>query len=118
MGRYVDARSKTQQVRRGVEIQVGRGLPIHASGGGQVVYIGETPGLGLVVAVEHDENLMTFVGRLAELRVGLGDGVDEDTVLGRSAETTVYFEVRIRGLAVDPLRWVANYASAAKPVAP
>lgn len=97
------------RLRTGIELGVPFGTAIAAAHDGRVVYAGHKRTLGLVVMLKHSHGVVTVYGHLARVDVHLGDAIEEGSLIGlvgKTGRTTVpslYFEVRVRGAAVDPL---------------
>jgi murein DD-endopeptidase MepM/ murein hydrolase activator NlpD len=94
----------------GVDIAAPYGRGVAAAGDGRVVWADRVKGgLGLVVRVAHRNGLESVYGHLSRIDVKLGQrlvrggwiGLVGNT--GRASRPRLYFEVRVRGAAVDPL---------------
>jgi septal ring factor EnvC (AmiA/AmiB activator) len=79
---------------------------------GLVVFGGEIPGLGNVVVLDHGGDYHTVYARLAAPAVSSGDILDVGASIGRggslaaSGRVEFYFEVRDRGVPVNPEEWL------------
>jgi septal ring factor EnvC (AmiA/AmiB activator) len=102
-GRYLDR--GVEVARRGAELQSQPGQPVRASAAARVAWVGEAPGVGPAVALEHGGGWMTLYGRL-HASVGVGETVPEGGTLGRALATTVYFELAQDGTPLDPAPWM------------
>lgn len=88
--------------------------PVRASADGVVKFAGGDPccGYGLYVEIEHEDGAVTLYGHLASISVSDGDQVLQGEVIGLGGSTGVsdgkhlHFELRINGVAVDPLRYL------------
>lgn len=92
---------------KGMEFNASSGSSVHAVAPGEVVYRDELPGYGKVVILDHGARYYTLYGRLSEALVQMGDKVkagDSLAVLGAADKRgrNFYFELRLRGQAVDP----------------
>ena len=60
--------------------------------------------------VDHGEHFYSLCAHLGDLKGKAGDPVAAGDVLGTSdqAGNPVYFEIRARNDAVNPLQWVSN----------
>ncbi len=98
--------------RKGIEIAAGKGGLIHAALGGVVSYADWFRGYGLLVIIDHGENIYSLYGHNAKLFVSVGDQVATGQVIGEVGDTglsegnTVYFEIRRGTEALDPLQWL------------
>jgi septal ring factor EnvC (AmiA/AmiB activator) len=109
-GRTFDPQSQLYVFRKGVSIDGGSGSPVKAVSAGKVAFAGELPDYGRVVIVDHGEHYYTLCAHLGELRRQTGDMVMAGDPIGMTDEsgTPIYFEIRDRNIAVNPLQWVAN----------
>jgi murein DD-endopeptidase MepM/ murein hydrolase activator NlpD len=99
----------TKSLHDGVDFGAACGAPVRAAGRGTVVSVGRSRAYGLRVAIRHQRGLETSYGHLADAAVGVGDEVDNTTVVGTVGSTGlstgchVHFAVRENGRQVDPL---------------
>jgi murein DD-endopeptidase MepM/ murein hydrolase activator NlpD len=89
---------------KGIDLEVPSGTVAKAAESGEVVFVGELPGYGQVVAIKHDNDWATVYARTVKPRVTQGQKVtkgqdlaDVDPVANR-----LHFEVRRKGKAMDP----------------
>ena len=94
----------------GVDYPAARGTPVAAAAEGRVTFAGwRAGGHGLTVVLAHGGGLRTLYTHLSSTSVGLGTRVAAGATVGRVGSTGrstgphLHFEVRVRGLAVDPL---------------
>jgi septal ring factor EnvC (AmiA/AmiB activator) len=92
--------------RRGVELEAARGEPVHAIAAGQIRWVGEVPGFGRGVAIDHGDGYVSLTARLSSLSVATDTPVQAGAVLGRSLGPSVYFELTQAGTPLDPARWI------------
>ncbi len=92
----------------GLDIAVSIGSLVRASGGGVVRETGEDPEYGLFVLLEHPDEYQTMYGHLSRILVTAESAVAPREVIGlsgnsgRSTAPHLHFEVRRRGLSLDP----------------
>jgi murein DD-endopeptidase MepM/ murein hydrolase activator NlpD len=92
----------------GIDIAVSVGSLVRASGGAVVRQQGEDPEYGLFVLLEHVEGYQTMYGHLSRILVAAADSVAPGQVIGLSGNTGrstaphLHFEIRQRGLSLDP----------------
>jgi septal ring factor EnvC (AmiA/AmiB activator) len=91
--------------RRGAEMQTQPGQVIHAVAPARVVWVGEAPGIGMAVALDHGEGYLTLYARLRP-SVTVGELVVESGPLGRATSGTIYFQLSQDGTALDPAPWM------------
>jgi septal ring factor EnvC (AmiA/AmiB activator) len=112
-GRVVDREFKTQTFQSGVVFAAPAGAPVHAVAAGRVRYAGWFQGYGRLVILDHGGGYYTVSGHLAEISVGVGDGVAQGAPIGTVGDSgslsgpRLYFEIRRGGEALDPREWLA-----------
>lgn len=100
--------------RRGIEIEVREGQTVRAVEGGQVAYSEWYRGFGKLVILDHGSGFYTLYGNLSRLDLQKGDRVSRGQAIGLAGETgslkgaKLYFEIRKKGEAEDPLLWLAK----------
>lgn len=96
----------------GIDLAAPHGTPIYATRDGIVEYSGVRNGYGQVVYVDHGGGLVTVYGHASELLVAAGQRVKRGQMIARVGCTGVctgahvHFEVRINGVAVNPLQYL------------
>jgi murein DD-endopeptidase MepM/ murein hydrolase activator NlpD len=96
----------------GIDIAVSVGSLVRASGGAIVRKAGEDPEYGFFVLLEHPEDYQTMYGHLSRILVPVEATVAPGEVIGlsgnsgRSTAPHLHFEIRQRGLSLDPLTLV------------
>jgi septal ring factor EnvC (AmiA/AmiB activator) len=83
-------------------------MNVRAVANGRVAWIGQAPGLGLAVAVDHGDGYLSLSARLASAVVSVGELVIEGGRLGLASGSTVYFELTQGGTPFDPAPWLAR----------
>lgn len=97
------------RMHEGVDIAAPTGTPVVAAAAGTVVYAGAAGGYGLLVIVDHGGGLTTRYGHLSRIAVGPGDPLTGGAAIGAVGSTGLstgphlHFEVRVDGVAQDPL---------------
>jgi len=89
---------------KGVDLEVPAGTTARSAEAGEVVYVGDLPGYGKVVAIKHDNDWATVYARTVNPRVAQGQKVTKGQDLADvdPAANRLHFEVRRKGKAVDP----------------
>nr|WP_246325411.1 peptidoglycan DD-metalloendopeptidase family protein [Dissulfurirhabdus thermomarina] len=87
------------------------GSEIRAVFDGHVVYNDVLPGYGKVLIIDHGEGFYSLVAQGAKYFKAVGDEVSEGETVGLVgggpwADEGVYFEIRYKGKAEDPLAWL------------
>jgi len=101
--------STLPDVHRGVDILVPTGTPVAAMTEGRVRFSGTMDDFGLVVWLDHDDEVVTVYAHLSELRVDTGELVDKGHIIGLSGSTGnatgphLHFEIWRRGVQIDPV---------------
>ncbi|AZZ99482.1 peptidoglycan DD-metalloendopeptidase family protein [Pseudoalteromonas sp. R3] len=96
---------------KGVVIRGSNGDPVTSVAPGQVVYADWLNGFGWVIVLDHGEGFMSLYGHAQTLLKDVGDQVmpgEPIALVGQSGGQTdpgLYFEIRHKGSAVDPVKW-------------
>lgn len=101
------------QVRwKGIMIDGREGSAVKAIAHGRVIYSDWLRGFGLVTIIEHGDGYMSVYGHNQALLRQAGDSVargETVALLGQSGGQTspnLYFEIRHKGKALNPLQWL------------
>lgn len=99
--------------RSGVEIAGAPGALVAAVHDGVVAYAAPFTGFGNLVIVDHGGGSHSLYGYLEGPEVERGDRVARGNTLGTvgtapAGVAALYFELRIDGVAVDPLQWLKH----------
>jgi septal ring factor EnvC (AmiA/AmiB activator) len=111
-GRQVDPRFKTVTLSQGVDLRAEKGAPIRAVYRGVVAFAEPFQGYGLLAILDHGSGYYTLYGHLDHFLVQKGSVVTQGQAIGALGDSGslkgayLYFEVRHRGQAVDPEKWV------------
>jgi murein DD-endopeptidase MepM/ murein hydrolase activator NlpD len=93
----------------GITIQAPENAPVRAAAGGRVGHVGNIPGYGNVVLMEHANRMVTVYAHLKDIKVSQGDTISQNHVIGtvgtsgRTEEPNLYFEVRSKSKPRNPL---------------
>ena len=99
-----------QLFHAGVDLAAPAGSPIVATADGTVGRAGWSGGYGLMVAIAHGGGMQTRYAHMSRLAVAPGQAVRQGQVIGyvgstgRSTGPHLHYEVRVNGVAVNPLR--------------
>ncbi len=117
-GMRIDPFTGEHAMHEGIDFLAESGSPIVAAAGGVVIFAGFHPQYGNVVDVDHGNDLVTRYAHASKLYVREGDIVQRGRKLadvgstGRSTGPHLHFEVRFKGAAQNPARFVlASQAS-------
>lgn len=98
---------------QGVDIAVSIGTTVRASSGGKVITAGWVSGYGNAVYIQHADGVVTRYGHLSRILVSVGETVTQGERIALSGNTGnstgphLHFEMRINGVAVNPLNYVS-----------
>lgn len=106
-GRRYDSRTSLYTFHKGVDIRAGAGGSVRAVFPGKVVFAGKIGGYGQLLILDHGDQYYSLVGQLGDSLKREGEDVKEGELIGRSAAdgTPLYFEIRQRHIAVNPVPW-------------
>ncbi len=112
-----------RRAHKGVDLAGPLGTPVHASADAVVSKAEWFSSYGLYVSLEHGADIQTRYGHMSRLNVFAGQQVHKGDVIGyigttgRSTGPHLHYEVRIGGVAVNPIPYMqADMLSA--PAAP
>ena len=97
---------------QGIDMGQNKGLTIVAAGGGIVEFEGRQRGYGKTVIIDHGRGVKTLYAHATRTYVKEGQRVSKGqkiTKMGRTGRSTgvhLHFEVRIKGVARDPLKYL------------
>ncbi|MDP2759208.1 MAG: M23 family metallopeptidase [Sideroxyarcus sp.] len=103
-------------LHEGVDYMVPQGTPIFASAGGVVVFAGPHPQYGNMVEIDHGNQITTRYAHASAVLVQVGEVVRRGHEVarvgstGRSTGNHLHFEVRYRGIAQNPVRFLQKAA--------
>jgi murein hydrolase activator len=113
MNRFGGPRSGGRLRWKGIFIRSATGQEVRAVAAGRVVYADWMRGFGNLLIIDHGQGYLTIYGNNEALLKQVGDQVaagDVVATVGNSGGNPVsglYFEIRYRGKAFDPLSWVS-----------
>lgn len=113
-GRFGSPRAEGGATWKGVFIRSTSGAEVRAVADGEVAYADWLRGFGNLIIVDHGGEYMSIYGNNESLlrtpgqRVRAGDVIASVGATGGAEETGLYFELRYRGQAVDPMKWMAG----------
>jgi len=101
-------------MHNGIDLAGPYGSPVRAVAAGTVIEAGWDGAYGLIVKVLHEDGTVTFYAHSSRLLVSPGDRVQAGTQIaeegntGHSTGPHVHFEVRVGGVAINPIPWLAS----------
>ncbi|MDD2215014.1 MAG: peptidoglycan DD-metalloendopeptidase family protein [Eubacteriales bacterium] len=96
----------------GIDLAAPVGTKIRASDGGTVIFAGRQSSYGNVIKIDHGGNRVTVYAHCSKLLVSKGSKVYQGQHIanvgntGRSTGPHLHFEVRINGVAKNPLKYL------------
>ena len=111
-GRRIDPFTGQWAMHEGIDFLAEPGSPIAAAAGGVVVFAGFHPQYGYMVDIDHGNDLVTRYAHCSKLFVKEGDVVARGRKIGevgstgRSTGPHLHFEVRFRGTAQNPTKFL------------
>ncbi len=97
---------------KGIFIRAAEGSEVHAAGAGEVIFADWMRGFGNLIIVDHGGQYLSIYGNNQSLLKRPGDRVKHGDILatvgnsGGNEHSGLYFELRHRGRAIDPLSWI------------
>ena len=111
-GQKVERATGTVVTQNGLDIRATTGARVQAVAAGRVVFADWLRGYGQLVIVDHGDGYHTLVAHLGSVAVKPDDDVAAGAALGTVGDTgsltgtVLYFELRQRGVPIDPLPWL------------
>lgn len=96
---------------KGVVINASDGEPVRAIADGRVLYANWLRGYGLLIVLDHGDGYMSLYGHNQTILPAVGSIVRANETIalvgqsGGREEPAVYFEIRVKGDAVNPVQW-------------
>ena len=100
------------RMHQGLDVGAPTGRPITAAKSGKVIVAGWSGGYGNLVVIDHGGGLSTAYAHQSRIAVKLGDPVTQGGLIGYVGSTGhstgphLHFEVRVNGVARDPLPYL------------
>ena len=110
-GRFGQARREGGATWRGMFIRAAEGSEVKAVAAGKVVFADWLRGFGNLLIVDHGDDFLSVYGNNESLLAAVGRPVAAHEIVatvgnsGGNPESGLYFELRHRGQAFDPLTW-------------
>jgi lysostaphin len=111
-GMRIDPFTGQQAMHEGIDFIVDVGTPVVAAAGGVVQFAGFHPQYGNMIDIDHGNDLVTRYAHLLKILVKEGDVVQRGRHIadsgntGRTTGPHLHFEVRFRGAAQNPTRFL------------
>jgi len=101
-----------EEYHAGIDIACPIGTPVYAVISGEVVTADWVPGYGYCVMLKHPDETVTVYGHLSDIKVSVGDKVEQGKVIalsgntGKSTGPHLHFEVRKANNLCNPMDWL------------
>jgi murein DD-endopeptidase MepM/ murein hydrolase activator NlpD len=111
-GFRIDPFTGMQAMHEGIDFITDVGTPVVAAAGGVVQFAGFHPQYGNVIDIDHGNDLVTRYAHLSKVLVKEGDvlqrgrHIGDSGTTGRSTGPHLHFEVRYRGVAQNPVKFL------------
>lgn len=102
------------KMHEGLDVGAPYGTPVHAPADGIITYSGEKAGFGKFVQIDHGYGIETIYAHNQSLHVRSGQKIKRGSLLaavgntGHSTGPHLHYEVRVNGIAVDPLYFILD----------
>lgn len=103
-----------RQFHRGLDIAARSGTPIISPADGRVTFAGKKGLMGNMMTIEHGYGMVTRYGHIKKMLKKKGERIERGETIalvgntGRSTGPHVHYEVRLNGLAVNPMKYFLN----------
>ncbi|HBR16593.1 MAG TPA: hypothetical protein DD725_03140 [Deltaproteobacteria bacterium] len=112
-GKIEHPKFRTVTFNNGIEIEANAGAEVKSVYQGRVAYSGWFRGYGKVLIVEHGEGYYTLFAHLSKIIKDVDSIVEKGDVVALVGDTgsikgpQLYFEVRQKGMPLNPIDWLA-----------
>jgi murein DD-endopeptidase MepM/ murein hydrolase activator NlpD len=102
------------KMHEGLDVGAPYGTPVYSPADGIITYSGEKAGFGKFVQIDHGYGIETIYAHNQSLSVRSGQKVKRGSLLaavgntGHSTGPHLHYEVRVNGIAVDPLYFILD----------
>jgi murein DD-endopeptidase MepM/ murein hydrolase activator NlpD len=119
-GRRIDPFTGQWAMHEGIDFLADQASPVVAAAGGVVQFAGLHPQYGMMIDIDHGDDLVTRYAHLSKLFVKEGDVIVRGRRValsgstGRSTGPHLHFEVRFRGAAQNPAKFLVSNTQTAR----
>ncbi len=113
-GHRISPFTGTLQMHEGIDICARLGTPVRATADGVVIYSGWKSDYGKLITLDHGYGYRTRYAHLSKIYVKNGQRVKRGEIIGavgstgRSTGPHLHYEVKVRGLPVNPKKYLLN----------
>jgi len=118
-GRRIDPIAGVSAMHEGIDFVAEPGTPVIASAGGVVLTVEAHPQYGNLIEIDHGNDFSSRYAHLSKLKVKVGQIVKRGQLIalsgntGRTTGPHLHFEVRFKGVAQNPARFLQQGAQLA-----
>lgn len=97
---------------KGVFISAAKGSPVKSVFGGKVSFVGELPGFGTTLIIDHGDHYYSVYSHAEDVKVATGDEIEQEQLLASVSDSSedmhpgIYFEIRHFSEPYDPQQWM------------
>lgn len=97
---------------KGIFISAAHGSPIKSVFEGKVSFVGDIPGFGKTLIVDHGDHYYTVYGHAEDVKVNVGDEITQSQIIANAGVSSadnpsgIYFEIRHFSEPYDPQLWM------------
>lgn len=113
-GHRISPTAGVKKMHEGLDVGADYGTPIIAPADGVVTYAGNKAGFGLFVQIDHGYGIETIFAHSQKIIIKNGSHVKRGDLIaqvgstGASTGPHLHYEVRVNGIAVDPLYFILD----------
>ncbi len=107
-GKSYNPKTNLLTFQKGITIEAAPMVEVKAVSDGKVVFAGPLKNYGLIAIVEHPGQYYTLYGQMGSVAKTEGAEVKQGHVLGKTSGEPLYFEIRNRNVAINPMQWLLN----------
>ena len=95
----------------GEVINTSKSISVRAVHNGEIIFSDWIKGYGMIIIIDHGENLMSLYAHNKVLYKNKGDFVTKGEIISKSGSSggttnnSLYFEIRLNGIPQDPHDW-------------
>lgn len=97
---------------KGIFISAAKGSPVKSIFEGRVSYVGDLPGFGTTLILDHGDHYYSVYSHAQDVKVAVGEEIKQSQVLAQVGEAPqdgnpgLYFEIRHFSEPYDPQQWM------------
>jgi len=101
----------TSTFSNGLSISAEAGAPVRSIAGGIVAYAGSLKGYGNIIIIDHGQQVFSVYSQCGNVLKSVGDLIIKGQNIATAGQAegerlSLYFELRNRGKAVNPMKWM------------